>query len=564
MAWYNFKKEIANTSVYKPLLNAKNNLKETFKGLSVSEKIKFPQELGVEHPFDFLAVEEVYKKVPAVMGAIDKYIDFIVGPGFYVKSKNPKAQIIIEQFIQDFNFDSILRDWVKESLVKGNGYLELGLDKQGNIDGLKVLDAKYIYIDTDDKGIITAYNQYFKDLHKLDKKAVNPLPVENIAHISLNKIGDNPYGFGLVSSALITVNDLLQNQKDLHTLMNRKANSPMHVKVGDLDRNMLPTAEDIKVIGEKLEWMNNKHEWATDPTWDIKVVDFGDIGEKFSFVLDYDIKMLLYGLQVPEVLMGTGNIPEGLAKVQMDAWERNVQSKQAEIEKVIEDNIFKRILHSQNISDHVEFEWGQQSNDERATDIRLTTELLRIPIINFGLKHALEQHIAKLYSIDPSSLSSPEEEKADAEKQTAPPPTKDKKTGETLKEWLKFDYYECINDVINALKTDEFITLKANGLVETKAGKLSPIQVENLRLTLINAFKNNSLMEEIVEEVKNRVNLKELYRIKDGNILLGENGEQLVKSSVDERAKMIVETETIRIINKIGDNNGFSRSFNKC
>ena len=84
MAWYNFKKEIANTSVYKPLLNAKNNLKETFKGLSVSEKIKFPQELGVEHPFDFLAVEEVYKKVPAVMGAIDKYIDFIVGPGFYV------------------------------------------------------------------------------------------------------------------------------------------------------------------------------------------------------------------------------------------------------------------------------------------------------------------------------------------------------------------------------------------------------------------------------------------------------------------------------------------------
>lgn len=392
------------------------------------------------------------------MGAIDKYVDFIVGPGFFVKSDDAKAQKIIEDFMLEFNFDSILRDWVKEALIKGNGYLELGGSKGKPIDGLKVLDSKHIYIDTDDKGKIKVYNQYFKDLKKIVKDDINPLPVNDIAHISINKIGDNPYGFGLISSALITVNDLLQNQKDLHLLMNRKANSPMHVKVGDMDRNLMPTEEDINAIGKKLEFMNNKHEWATDPTWDIKVVDFGDIGEKFSFVLDYDIKMLLYGLQVPEVLMGTGNIPEGLAKVQMDAWERNIQSKQAEIEKVIEEKIFKRILSIQNIKSHVEFEWGQQSNDERAGDIRLTTELLRIPELNFGLKHALEQHVAKLYKIEDSQMSSPEEEKEDM-KANKKQPTGDNMNKEEAFEAVKKGMTEPPECASEGCNNDAFILL---------------------------------------------------------------------------------------------------------
>ena len=493
MAWYNFKKE------FKPLVYADKAAKtivEAFNGKVLSDKIKFPQELGIEHPFNFEAAEGVYKKVPAVMGAIDKYVDFIVGPGFFVKSDDEKAQKIIENFIQEFNFDSILRDWVKESLIKGNGYLELGTGKNNTIDGLKVLDAKHIYIDTDDKGKITAYNQYFKDLKKIIKDDINPLPVEDIAHISINKIGDNPYGFGLINSALITVDNLLQNQKDLHMLINRKANSPMHVKVGDLDRNMLPTEEDINDIGKKLEWMNNKQEWATDPTWDIKVVDFGDIGEKFAFVLEHDVKMMLFGLQVPEVLMGTGNIPEGLAKVQMDAWERNIQSKQAEIEKVIESKIFKRILSNNNIDSHVEFEWGQQSNDQKETDIRITTELLRIPDLNFGLKHALEQHVAKQYSIEEEQLSSKEEEKDDLNK-------KQQSKGDNMN---KKEALEAVNNGMseppkcasNGCENDAFILLHDNFVCGECVTKY-----QNYKSKMMNALLTN-INDNVGDEVASK------------------------------------------------------------
>jgi SPP1 gp7 family putative phage head morphogenesis protein len=570
MAWYNFAKtNNATTSVFKPLAYAKqtiSDLKEQFKGKELQEKVKFPADLGLEHPFEYKATEEVYKKVPAVMGAIDKYVDFIVGPGFYVKSKDEKAQTIIENFIRDFNFDSLLREWVKEALIKGNGYLELGGKKGGIIDGLKILDSKYIYIDSDDKGNILKFNQYFKtDFKQLKTEEIISLEPFRIAHIAFNKIGDCPYGYGLISSALITINNLLQNQKDLHTLMNRKANAPMHVKVGDLDRNLLPTEQDINTIGAKLEYMNNKHEWATDPTWDIKVVDFGDIGEKFSFVLEYDIKMLLFGLQVPEVLMGTGNIPEGLAKVQMDAWERNIQSKQAEIEKVIENDIFKRVLNAQGIDVHVEFEWGQQSNDEKATDIRLTTELLRLPILNSGLRRELETHIANTYGIDENNMTSEEEERAREEEQEQPvvPQPQEKTihihetyTDETIdnfkdmelsiKEWVGFNYDEFVEAIITELQNEQFVFLKANSATELLAGKFSESQVDDLRRVLSDGFREGKSIRQIANDVRDNTSLKPLYRIKNNKIILDDKGRPVIKATIEQRAIMIARTETVR------------------
>ena len=70
----NFKKK---TSIYKPIFYSKKGamtIKEVFKGKKVQNNVKFPKELGVEHPFDFSMTEVVVKKVPIVSGAINKYV----------------------------------------------------------------------------------------------------------------------------------------------------------------------------------------------------------------------------------------------------------------------------------------------------------------------------------------------------------------------------------------------------------------------------------------------------------------------------------------------------------
>jgi len=392
---------------------------EQFKGEVVQKKIKFPRELGEEHPFDFSVTEGLYRKMGFVTAVVDKYVDFIVGPGFYVKSEDERAQKIIEDFMRDVNFDTILRAWVKEGLVKGNGFVELGGKKNEVPQGLKVLDAKYMYINRDSTGTLLNYNQYIGKLKSFSKEKVEKFDLYQIAHVAFNKIGDDAYGMGIVYPVVDFIEKFLGNEKEMFTLIKRKAGSPYHVKVGDLERGIIPSKEKIEEIKAKFEHLTTKHEWITDPTWDIKVIDFGNIAGKFEYVLKHCEDMLIFAFQVPEVLMGRGRVPEGLAKVQMDAFERRVQSFQAEIEKIIEQQIFKRILRAHGIEAHVEFEWGRPSNTERNERIARITELLKLPLLSFKLREALERELDTLMNLG-VDFETPEEEREREETRAQP------------------------------------------------------------------------------------------------------------------------------------------------
>ena len=63
-----------------------------------------------------------------------EYIDFIVGPGFYIECEDERAKKIIDDFLRDVNFDSLLRAWCKEALIKGNGFIEIGGARSGEIE----------------------------------------------------------------------------------------------------------------------------------------------------------------------------------------------------------------------------------------------------------------------------------------------------------------------------------------------------------------------------------------------------------------------------------------------
>jgi len=113
--------------------------------------------------------------------------------------------------------------------------------------------------------------------------------------------------------------------------------------------------------------------------------------------------MLIYAFQVPAVLLGKANIAEGLARVQMEAFQRRIQSIQAELEKIIEQQIFQRVLQANGLKVDVEFEWGRPSKMEVTQRLSTMTEIMKIPTTSMTMTGLLEKEMVKL-------LNLPEEE----------------------------------------------------------------------------------------------------------------------------------------------------------
>jgi len=403
---------------YKPTLGeakfTPNSINEQFKGKVVKKEVRMPKDLGEEHLFKMEVTENLYKTYGMVTGVVDKYIDFLVGPGFFIVTENEKAKQLIDKFLIDNNFDSLLRAWVKEALIKGTGYLEMAGKENEEPTDFKILDSKWMYIKRDDYGETESINQLKivnrgKTTSSLSMNDFEPFKPFEVAVLPLNIVGDNAYGLGIVSPALLMLNQIIGLQKDMHMLMHRKATTPIHAKLGS--EEFQPRPSDVTAFGQEMETLNNRQNWATDWLVDMKVLDFGNIGEKFDIPLKHDEDMLFFTFQVPEVIMGRGNIPEGLAEVQIAAFQRRIESLQSEIEKVIETKIFKRILNANGLDVHVEFQWGQPSTKEKNERVKVVTEILKNPMLDFNLRSMLEKELAELLELNVKELETDQEER---------------------------------------------------------------------------------------------------------------------------------------------------------
>jgi|GEM_PF-1580621 len=565
---------------------------EQFKGEVRNVNKTTPEDLGEEHLFDFSMMDKLYMTFGMATATIDKYVDYIVGPGIYLKVAEEdklaqKAKIILEDWMKDINFDTLLRQWTKEALKKGSGFMELGDEE---ILKAKILNATYMYIKRDEFGEVQEYNQYVGGFKRFDKKQVTHFKPNEVAHIAFNIVGDYPYGIGILYPTLKTTESLVFNEAQLSMLLKRKANSPIHAKLGDKEKGIIPTAAALSAFGKKMEWLNNKHEWATGPNVDMKVLEFVGVGDKFNSILDYQQNMYFYTTQIPEVLMGKGNIPEGLAKVQMKAFMMRIQSFQEEIEKVVEQQIFKRILNVQGIDAHVELEWGLP--DEEASNEKLdrVSNLMKTPTTTKAFYTLLEAEAVKLLGLDedkyeqllliePEPVEEPVEDKkelTDKEKQKiADEKERDKEEttslplipGEqrqaiddehihtelctcdicnegdmfkeySLQEWLGFNYQTYIEDIQDVIASDQFKLLKATTQQDIKLGKLKQVKIEKLRNIMHVGFTEGKSVKWIENEIKRSVKPPNTYKEKDGKFI------KTTDKSL--RPNMIARTETTR------------------
>jgi len=407
----NFKKEKQlSLSGY---LSIKNEVKESFKGEVRDIPVNFPKDLGADHPFTFEDMEKIYKSIGIVTGGINKITDSVVGD-FSFKTKTKKAELIINNFIKSTNFTSVLREWIREGFVKGNGFLEL--DFAGK--GIKVLNANNMYVKRDNKGNIEEYNQWVGNLTRYTRKSakLTTFKPNQIAHLKINKISGEPYGIGIIYQNERVIENLVLNEEELHKLISRKAGAPIHVKVGREGEQVNTT--NIDKVKTNLQYMTNRTEWVTDSNVDMKVIEFGEIGKNLTDTLNHDMTMLAYGMEIPIVLFGGGNIPEGLAKVQLEAFQRKMAVIQEEIESIIEENIFKPLLELNGSNDEVDFTWNLPGEEEINKRLEKLTALLGSNVFTSEpLRRMAELEIAKLLDLEDAIkyLAKPEKEKEDEE-----------------------------------------------------------------------------------------------------------------------------------------------------
>ena len=115
-----------------------------------------------------------------------------------------------------------------------------------------------------------------------------------------------------------------------------------------------------------------------------------------------------------------------------------------------------------------------------------------------------------------------------------------------LRDWLGFNYNEYKLFINQFLRGYQFEDILALNKIELTAGRLSQQQVGKLRKILQGGFAQELSLKEIAEDIERLVKPKDLFRMKDGKILKGKTGQNLLAISAARRPISLARTETTR------------------
>ena len=288
------------------------------------------------------------------------------------------------------------------------------------------------------------------------------------------------------------------------------------------------------------------------------------------------MQKLAYGMEIPMALWGSGNLPEGLAKVDQEQLQRKIRAIQEDIECVIEEKIFKPLLLTHKLDGDVEFVWNLPGEEEINQRLERLNKIILNMNISEPMRRMSEIEVARLLNFDEAHkfLAKPEKEseedmeatkKAERKeeetkiKQPEVPgekpamekysddelETKRAKSGEmTLKEYANlkeiagFNYSDYLVNILRRVRVENFDELRAITEADLTMGKLPKAEIEKLRAVLKNGFRRNKTIKEIETEIKQSIELNDITR--EGRII----------TEAERRPNMIARTETVKLANK--------------
>lgn len=171
-----------------------------------------------------------YKTVPELQAVIDKKAIWTIGRGFQAEGK-VKERLGRIRGIGIDTFDSIMLNMIRQYTICGDAFAEIVRNSRKEIINLKPLNPGTVVIISNDRGMISGYEQVTKSGKKVKKIRFKP---DNIFHLAWNRLGDEPHGKSTIEKLVDIIDSKNEAMKDLRIIFHRYV-KPLIISMADTD-----------------------------------------------------------------------------------------------------------------------------------------------------------------------------------------------------------------------------------------------------------------------------------------------------------------------------------------
>lgn len=286
---------------------------------------------------------KVYSGEGTVFASVNLTAWNICMTGYTLESEDKTALRKVEEFINNFDFDTFNYDNTVFALVLGNSYAELIKNRGGGYQRLKQTDPFSIDFETKQKDKMEI-DHYYKIIN--DKKAPNSkIPPDTIVHYGFFPIaGDRHY-----MSILEPSWDMIKRKVDAddaicHSLKKYGLGEKYHIKLNTDGGEKMPTLDELQTISKDFEDLSYKNEIVTPDVVDISVLEGRNTSNEIEAYFDFFLAQLTIGLICPQEVLGLGSgSTEATASIRAKLYERQIKSYQHRLAHLLQTQVFDRI-----------------------------------------------------------------------------------------------------------------------------------------------------------------------------------------------------------------------------
>ena len=312
----------------------------------------------VERPsITFESYINAYLGDPYIAAAVDLLTDQVLGSGFYTYSEDERAKEVIDEFNRRVGMDNLLKCVVKEVVLAGNSFLELV--EPTSIEELRPIRLSSVVEVVRDR-------ESLKPLYYKLREGGRERELESgrVVHFRFNPVNNSAFGIGMIHQLLegrsyqgkyvpplIEIKAQMEDdmRKVLHHYLPRHIYQFKGTSDEVLKNEIAPLIRELEA-GEDL---------LTNKEVEIKEVKL-DPRARFGEYISYVENQILAGLQTPVIkLFTTPGFTEASAKAAIAISERKVRSVQRFVKRVVENEIWDRVLKQSGIPSKVRMNWGQ-------------------------------------------------------------------------------------------------------------------------------------------------------------------------------------------------------------
>lgn len=315
----------------------------------------------VEHKFHFNIYYQCYERIPKVFRAINTISNFAVQGGYRLLGNEADIEKI-RKWEKKVHFDNHLIVMAKEARIYGNVFIEP--NGSGENLELKFLPVDTMRVRRKETGEHLGFVQI------INNKIVNTWNTDEIIHIKWNALGTSAYGMSEIRPNLSALTDKLDAEKVLPEIIKFHADNRIVWKLGPPDRpynatqqaNWRSELEDRVVAGDVICGGD------VDP---VVIQPIRGAGEVITLINHIE-KQVNTGLNNPQILI-EGRSDAQASLIQMDAFEREVKTMQDVFGKIIEPDIYRRILGKDDVPQMI---WNAMNIETRLRGARTLRQLV--------------------------------------------------------------------------------------------------------------------------------------------------------------------------------------------